>query len=212
MTKKYNTIIEHYEQCFEKYGDNHLGVDWPNEKDVETRFKVMLDLIAFDQLGKKHENIQLLDFGCGASHFYKYIVKNNLTNINYTGLDISDKFIDFCKEKYPNNDYYCVDILEAPVQLPVFDYLILNGVFTEKREMSFEDMFLYFKEMIKKVWEISKRGIAFNIMSSQVDWERDDLFHLSLEPLSQFLCKEVSRNFIVRNDYGLYEYTVYVYK
>lgn len=49
-------------------------------------------------------------------------------------------------------------------------------------------------------------------MSKDVDWEREDLFHLSLDELSNFLTKEVSRNFIIRNDYGLYEYTTYLYK
>ena len=46
----------------------------------------------------------------------------------------------------------------------------------------------------------------------QVDWEKDFLFHLPLDTLAFFLTKELTRNFIIRNDYGLYEYTVYLYK
>ena len=55
-------------------------------------------------------------------------------------------------------------------------------------------------------------GIAFNVMSKDVDWERDDLFHLPLSELSSFLSKNLTRRYIIRNDYGLYEYTTYVYK
>lgn len=40
----YQNIVEHYEKCFEKYGDNFKGVDWPNEKDTLIRYKVMLDI------------------------------------------------------------------------------------------------------------------------------------------------------------------------
>jgi len=45
-----------------------------------------------------------------------------------------------------------------------------------------------------------------------VDWEREDLFHLSLDSLAGFLVKELGRDFVIRNDYGLYEYTTYVYR
>jgi hypothetical protein len=49
-------------------------------------------------------------------------------------------------------------------------------------------------------------------MSKQVDWERDDLFYLSLDDLAKCLTSQVTRNFVIRNDYGLYEYTAYVYR
>ena len=88
----------------------------------------------------------------------------------------------------------------------------MNGVFTEKRGLTFDEMFQYFKELIEKVFSLSNKGVAFNVMSKNVDWEREDLFHLSHDVLSSFLCNKLTRNYIVRNDYGLYEYTVYLFK
>ena len=41
----YLKIANHYNQCFEKNGDTHLGVDWPNYEDTLTRYKIMLELI-----------------------------------------------------------------------------------------------------------------------------------------------------------------------
>jgi len=38
------------------------------------------------------------------------------------------------------------------------------------------------------------------------------LFHVSYDLLSDYLCKNLTRHHIIRNDYGLYEYTVYVLK
>ena len=49
-------------------------------------------------------------------------------------------------------------------------------------------------------------------MSSHVDWTRDDLFHWPLDDLMSFLVKDVSRHVVIRSDYGLYEYSVYIYK
>jgi SAM-dependent methyltransferase len=207
--KKYLSIISHYETCLEKYGDSHLGVDWPNKNDADLRYRIMLEVIR----PTSKVNINLLDFGCGASHLYEYIVKNNLVNkINYSGLDISEKFIKLSKEKFPYLNYYCMDILDNPINLPEFDYIIMNGVFTEKRELSYNDMFLYFMDTIQILYPKSLKGMAFNVMSKQVDWERDDLFHLSFDILADFLSKKISRNFIIRNDYGLYEYCVYLYR
>jgi len=62
------------------------------------------------------------------------------------------------------------------------------------------------------LWESCDRGMAFNVMSKCVDWERDDLFHLSMDDLGLFLKNNLSSEFSFRFDYGLYEYTAYVYK
>lgn len=206
--KKYREIIDHYESCLEKYGDSHLGVDWPKIDDVNKRYKVILDIIESSSEGK----VTLLDFGCGASHLYEYILKQNMKNIEYSGLDISEKFIKLSKTKFPSIKYYHVNILDDDSNIPNFDYIIMVGVFTEKVSLTFDEMFDYFKELVKKVFNKVNKGIAFNVMSKHVDWERDDLFHLPFDLLAAFLKKDLTRHFIIRNDYGLYEYTVYVYK
>ena len=140
----YLKIISHYEDCLERYGDSHLGVDWPNLADAETRYQVMLEVIR----SPLTSNISILDFGCGASHMYEYIQKKNLQHIDYSGLDISEKFIELSKKKFPYIPYYCLDILQDHAELPVFDFVIMNGVFTEKRELAFDEMYEYFKKMI----------------------------------------------------------------
>ena len=88
----------------------------------------------------------------------------------------------------------------------------MNGVFTEKANLSYEKMYDYFKNMIKIIFQKVNTGMAFNVMSKQVDWERENLFHLPYDDLASFLTKHISRNYIIRNDYGLYEYTTYVFK
>jgi SAM-dependent methyltransferase len=204
--RRYLKIVEHYESCLRKFGDNHLGVDWPNADDALLRYRIMLEIIP------GNEKFSLLDFGCGTAHLYDYIVKKAYNNINYTGLDISKDFIKICKQKYPEIPFKCCNILESPEQIGTFDYIIMNGVFTEKRDLSFDEMFEYFKKLVKTIFHKTNYGIAFNVMTKHVDWERNDLFHLPFDLLASFLKSEVSRNFTIRNDYGLYEYTVYLFK
>jgi SAM-dependent methyltransferase len=209
MSDKYKLIAQHYEGCLEKHGDTHLGVDWPKPEDVYKRYKVMLDVIKFREENKK---IKLLDFGCGTAHLNEYILENKMTQIEYAGLDISPKFVEVAKAKFPQLNFYCMDLLKDDSGLPLFDYIVMNGVFTEKRELTFDEMFSFFKELILKVFSHAKCGIAFNTMSKAVDWERDDLFHMPADLLINFLTKNLTRHFVIRNDYGLYEFTTYVYK
>ena len=206
---KYKKIVEHYESCFSKYGDNHKGLDWPNEEDVFKRFNVMLEIINFATVNKK---VSLLDFGCGTAHLLEYINKNNIQNIEYNGLDISETFINTAKKKFPEKQFYCLDLYSDYEKLPMFDFIILNGVFTIKRDLTFEEMWEHFTKTITMLYEKANKGIAFNVMSKIVDWERDDLFHVSFDTMAQFLSGKLTRNFVFRNDYGLYEYTTYVLK
>jgi cyclopropane fatty-acyl-phospholipid synthase-like methyltransferase len=153
-----------------------------------------------------------LDFGCGLGHMYDYIRKNNI-DVEYAGMDMSKVFVDKCREKYPENKFYRADLIAGEGDdIPKYDYITMNGVFTEKNAITYDEMFFYFTELVKKVYQKCNYGIAFNVMSKDVDWERNDLFHLPLNELSSFLTKEITRNFIIRYDYGLYEYTVYIYK
>ena|SRR6266480_822580 len=207
--KKYLDIVAHYESCLEQHGDTHLGVDWPKKKDAETRYRVMLDIIRREDEGR---TVRLLDFGCGASHLYEHIKARENRNIIYSGLDLSDKFVQLSRNKFPHNAYYCADLLDGRAEIPSFDYIVMNGVFTEKNALTFDEMFSYFKHLVTRVFEKAEIGIAFNVMSKHVDWEREDLFHLPFDLLAAFLKQQLTRNFVIRNDYGLYEYTTYVYR
>ena len=207
--KDYGTIISFCEFMLETHGDNYLGVGWTKKQEyADRRYRVMLELIREDA----SRDVTLLDFGCGASHLYEYILKRKLERLIYSGLDLSSKFLDLSRRKFPGVTYYHLDILENSSDLPVFDYIILNGIFNSKRELPFENMFAYFRRIVTAAFAKARFGIAFNVMSKHVDWEREDLFHLPFDRLTKFVTTEVSRDFVIRHDYGLYEYTTYVYR
>ncbi len=206
---KYQNIAKHYNDCFHKHGDSHLGVDWPNFKDTLTRHKVMSEIFL------NNDKATILDFGCGLGHYYEYL-KGLYVKTKYYGLDINSDMIEHCKNKYPymQDRFICTDIHStlSTNKLPQVDYVIANGTFTEKQDLSHQEMSEFFYETLKVLWKSCDRGMAFNIMSKCVDWERDDLFHLSMDDLGLFLKNNLSSEFSFRFDYKLYEYTTYVYK
>lgn len=209
---RYLDISKYVEGYYKDHGDNCQGVGWPNEEDLQTRYRCMMELIRFDTHHVPKERPSVLDFGCGLGHMYDHVLENKI-NVAYSGLDISEVFYNKCREKYPDVTFYKADLLaEEENAVLKHDYIIMNGVLTQKINLSYDEMLAYFKKLIKTVYQYCNCGMAFNVMSKDVDWERDDLFHLPLSTLSAFLTKEVTRDFIVRYDYGLYEYTVYVYK
>jgi len=200
----YYCLARHYEACLDSHGDNFKGMDWPNPQDLQTRFSVMLDML------KSTTGVSILDFGCGNGLLYDYIKSSGLSGITYAGLDLSEKFIGLCRQKYPGEDFFCQDVLKDPLDR-TFDYIICNGTFTEKLTLSHDEMFAFMQQVLLVLFASARRGIAFNVMSTHVDYERDDLFHLSHDSLADFVVNNLSRDYLIRSDYGLYEYTTYVY-
>jgi SAM-dependent methyltransferase len=210
VNASYLNIVAHYEECLRRHGDSHRGVDWPRREDALKRYEVMLGILRAKECPT--QPARLLDVGCGAGHLYEYLRERGVANVAYSGLDLSPKFVSLCRGKFPDVPFYQADLLQDAIELPAFDYVVMNGVFTEKRELSHEAMFDYFGAFLKRAFALAGVGMAFNVMSKHVEWEREDLFHLSMHALGEFLTREVSRHFVIRNDYGLYEYTAYVFK
>ena len=159
---KYLKIAEHYKNCFLEHGDTHLGVDWPKYEDTLTRHKIMYDLLKSKEINHV-TNSTLLDFGCGLGHFLKWGTDNNSFFPKYSGLDINFEFIEKCKEKFPNVDFYNKDIL-IDDQIPNFDYIICNGTFTEKLSLSNEEMMT-----MEKVIEHAAQAVEAFIETSRFD-------------------------------------------
>ncbi len=200
------------ERFFELHGDSHRGVGWTKSQvEADRRYEVMLGVVDA-HAHVDGEPATLLDLGCGLSHLYEHMRRTGREWIAYSGCDLSAVFLERSRAKHPQIEYHQVDILAEPHALPVFDYIVMNGLLTMRDEVSHDVMFDYAKALILAAFGNARRGIAFNVMSKQVEWERDDLFHVPFDDLAGFLTSEVSRHFRFRHDYGLYEYTTYVYR
>lgn len=207
VDKTYLPIIDFCQELLEEHGDSAAGMGWKAE-DADIRYRVMLDLIQ-----RQDRPCSLLDFGCGSGRLLDYIRDNALTHVRYHGMDQSERAIELCRSKFPQNEFRLLDVLDAEIgSWPRFDYIVMNGILTYKGRLSQSAMFAYCRRLLPVVFDHARVGVAFNVMSKLVDWERDDLFHLPMDRLTEFLSHELSRHFVIRADYGLYEYTVYLYR
>ena len=78
----YKDIVKHYENCFDKYGDNYKGVDWQSSESTLIRYEVMLDVICDRDNAR---DVSVLDFGCGTAMLCDYIAEHGY-KIDYSGL------------------------------------------------------------------------------------------------------------------------------
>lgn len=202
----YGVLVAHYEACLARHGDTPQGVDWPDAEGAATRYRIMA------QVMREQDRPELLDFGCGAGHFLDYLRQSGHGGVRYQGLDLSARFIDLCRRKYPDVTFDCMDVMKNGAVVPEVDYIVMNGVFTERCGVDQETMFDAMTRLLSRVFPHARKGMAFNLMSKHVDWERDDLFHVPYDRISRFVVSELSRHHLIRADYGLFEYTVYVYK
>ncbi len=199
-------LAAHYEACFREHGRTPRGVDWPNAADLATRFEVMLGVID-PALARP----QLVDLGCGPGLLLDHLqATGRLDRIDYTGIELSEPMLAAARAHWPDRRFLRRDILADPLEPLSCDYVFLNGVLTEKRSASKADMAAYATELLAAAFAAARRGIAFNVMSTLVDWQRDDLFHWGVDEMMQALAPRLSRHIAVRADYGLYEYTAYV--
>jgi SAM-dependent methyltransferase len=176
--------------------------------DADTGHRVMLEMIR-----ERGTPVTLLDFGCGLSRLNDVLVREGPSGVTYVGLDVSDRFLEASRQRYPSVTYLKKDVLAEDIDdLPEFDYIVMNGILTYRGERTDEEMWAYLRALVTRLFPQARRGLAFNMHSKQVDWEREDLFHVALDPLVSWLSRAVSRHVVIRADYGLYDFTAYVYR
>jgi len=201
MEKVKKIVVKHYENCLMDNTDSAQKVGWKDKKSQYLRFKILTDI---DDLNGK----SILDVGCGLGEFYKYLIESNI-NALYHGIDLSKKFVEKASSLYPDVSFEQADILTNYDKK--FDYVISSGIFNVKKDLSKSYFSKYIRETIKKMYELCIKGIVFNIMTNYVDFMADDLYYS--DPCRMFkFCKKLSRYVVLRHDYPLFEYTIYIYR
>lgn len=172
----------------------------------------MLELITLDPLGRPAE-ASILDVGCGYGRSAQIAKQMNL-RIDYFGIDVVYEMLSCAasdKSLSASGQLACVDVLDLQDR-PSFDYVLCNGIFTQKLSATAPEMNHYMKTVIRKMFTLSHRGMAFNVMTDRVNFMVDNLFYKNPLDCLSFCLEELSRSVRLDHAYPLYEYTVHVYR
>lgn len=200
-------IVAHYDGALSRFGDTPRGALWPNAEDRQTRFDVMLDLMA----DRGEHTAVLCDLGCGTGELLARIRERRLEGIEYLGVDRSLAALELARAKFPGHQFLHMDVNAADADLAAIacDYLVANGLFTVRHVLSEAQMAQFLDSTLRRVWPQVRRGMAFNLMSNIVDWRREDLYHASMDDTARLLHELAGRRVRIRADYGLFEFTAY---
>jgi SAM-dependent methyltransferase len=159
------------------------------------------------------EPFRVLDVGCGPGFAVPFLEERYGPMVGrYFGIDVSEPLIAEAKRLWPSYRFEVCDIVANPLPTHAFEYAALNGVLTAKFSLSHEAMENFAQQLLEHCWQAASKAISFNVMSPHVDWPRDDLFHWPLDRAVAFCVAKLSRHLNVISDYGLYEYTVQVFR
>jgi UDP-2,4-diacetamido-2,4,6-trideoxy-beta-L-altropyranose hydrolase len=197
-----------YENHFEKHDPNSPeAVHWRGKEKTWLRFKILTEM---DDLN----SMRILDFGCGNALLADYLKEQNI-KCEYHGWDISEKMIEVAKKRHPDAKFKIIDILkddEVNNYHNFFDYILISGVFNLKIDAKSETHEAWIKEMLLKLYNLCRKGIAVNFLTEYVDWKEKDLYYCKISEMMNFCVSNLSRWFVIRHDYQLYEFTIYIYK
>jgi ubiquinone/menaquinone biosynthesis C-methylase UbiE len=194
------SIIKRYNERLEKFGDSIEALASGTEARREVRFQTLLEV------GIKNGN-SILDVGCGLADFYSFL-KSKGIHVDYTGIDLVPNLIDAAKYKYPNLHFEVRDLQEKPYPSNSFDYVICSQVFNFNLG-SDKNMDLV-EDMINRMFHISQHGVAVDFLTNYVDFRQQHLFYYKPETILS-IAKSITRRVLLRHDYPLFEFCLYLY-
>lgn len=190
-----NKII--YEKAFKKYGDDTRSCHW--DKPMIMRYQELKKIAELS-------DSSIIDIGCGLGGLYEYFVKDcGIKNLKYTGIDIVGEMVEVAKKKYPKARFLTQDIMQVPLQ-ERYDYAFICGVFNLGMTTEF------MKQMLSEVFVHCEKGMAFNFVSSYVNFRNDDMSYHNPQEIFDWCIENLSWKVDMHHHYEKCDVSVFVYR
>lgn len=199
-------LIEHYQSLLAKHGDSPQALQYRDAETQIARFKI---------LGEVASSLNsVLDVGCGLGHLYLYLKSVGFDG-KYIGVDIVPEFAEMAARNFKDDENVSIQLASGLEPLPTgCDYVLLSGVFNNRMPDNKEFM----ETTLRQMFASAEKGIAFNAMTSHVDYYDENLYYVDPIEVFSFCKKELGGHPVLRHDYVLsengfpFEFAVYVYK
>lgn len=199
-------LRQHYSQRFASHGASSEGVDWgANEANVLLRYEKMLGV-----LRSSPPTPTLLDVGCGFGGLLSY-ANDRKIDLQYTGIDVAQNMIEWARANQAAGTFINGDFMDHAFEQQ-FDYVICNGILTQKLDTAALEMDQFAAQLIRKMFSLCKVGIAFNVMTTKVNYFSNNLYYRNPAELFSWCMSEISSHIKLDHSYPLYEYTLQIYR
>lgn len=198
-------IDKYYTDKVNQYGPRPQGVDWKDAESQHLRFIQLLKMVDGDT------HFDLNDLGCGYGGLLEFMAPV-FPDYLYRGYDLSDAMIAQAKSKFAGRSDCLFRRLAEGEEPAPGDYTVASGIFNVKMGYSDADWRAYILNTLGLMKRCSRRGLAFNILTSYSDREymREDLYYADPGFWFDYCKRNFSRNVALLHDYNLYEFTIIV--
>jgi SAM-dependent methyltransferase len=195
------SAAKYYSDKLLQHGPTPAGVDWNSADSQDLRFEQLMKITSGAQ------DFSLLDLGCGYGSLLTFL-KKKATYSSYWGYDVAPAMVSKARELH-EADNHCTFVSHLE-EVPQVDYTVASGVFNVKQEAPATEWRDYILETLRRMAGLSKRGFAFNLLTSYSDPDRMREYLYYGNPCFFFdFCKtQISRQVALLHDYGLYEFTI----
>lgn len=198
-------VARYYTDKVRRHGASAKGVDWRDDESQRTRFAQLL------RVADGVERVEVLDYGCGYGALVDELDRDGRP-FRWVGFDISNAMLDEARARYAGREE-CAVVADETALDPL-DFVVASGIFNVRLETDEREWRRYVERIVDRLDELSRRGFAFNMLTSYSEPEkmRTDLYYA--DPLAWFdRCKRrYSRHVALLHDYGLWEFTIVVRK
>ena len=208
MTALNNTLVSlrsFFDNRARLHGAVFQSVDWNSLERQYTVFQQLLKIWI-----NRRDSSSILDFGCGYGALLDFLTAENFNLNEYFGYDFSQSMIDNALQIHPQRSG--VIFTSEAVHLQQADYVIASGILGMKIDAAEAEWENYCFKTLSQLWRLSKKGMAFNSLTSYSDPEkmRPDLYYADPCRLFDYCKRNFSRNVALLHDYELYEFTILV--
>ncbi len=204
MDKLFVEVEKLYSDNLEKFGNCSKAVGWNTPACHELRFDRLINELPYER------SFSINDIGCGYGALLTHLKKRGYEVTQYNGYDISQPMLDEAQHELTKfND---VNLICSHQIQTVADYSLASGIFNVKCNADEEEWKKYILATLHNMHELSNIGFAFNLLTSYVDFTREDLFYA--DPLFYFdYCKRnFSKKVSLLHNYDLWEWTMIITK
>ena len=171
-------LVTSYQKRLAEYGTSSAAGQYSDQASHFARFGVLVEI--------DPDMRSVLDVGCGIADFCHFLRVQG-SKARYHGIDIVPEFVEIASTALADDPAAFVSLADAEDDTVPhgFDYAVLSGVFNNQMD----DNWGFMSRTLRQMWDSSTKGIAFNAMSSHVDYRDDGLF--CVDPMQVFaFCKQ----------------------
>jgi SAM-dependent methyltransferase len=198
-------IADYYSEKIGAHGPNASGVDWNGTKGQHLRFKMLLNV-----LEPGCERFSIDDYGCGYGALLDFLGSTG-REVDYLGLDISLRMVEEARAKFPAD---AARFKNSSVSPRHADYAVASGIFNVALMTPRPKWEGYVLRVIDEMNNASKKGFAFNCLTSysEAGCRKKSLYYGDPCFFFDHCKRRFSKNVALLHDYGLYEFTIIVKK